>query len=338
MKKILSLMVAVLLTMGMLAGCSTKVSDGKTEGDTQVQNSTEETDDVTMNIAMLKGPTGIGAVDLMEKSENGETKGNYNISVTSAPDDVTAKIISGEIDIAAVPTNLAAVLYNKTEGDISVLAVNTLGVLYVLENGDSIKNVSDLAGKTIYSSGQGAVPEYVLNYIFEKNNVTDATIEYKSQHAEVSSALADGTAQIAMLPEPFVTAAMMKNSDLKIALDVTEEWKSVSDSELAMGCIIVRNDFLKEHEESVKTFLSEYKESIDYVNSNVADAAQLVEKFEIMATAQAAEKSIPNCNIVFVDGSDMETMLNGLYDVLYAANPKSVGGTVPDKEFYYENE
>ncbi len=220
---------------------------------------------------------------------------------------------------------------------MSVLAVNTLGVLYVLENGNSVNSVSDLSGKTIYSSGQGAVPEYVLNYLLEKNGVTDAAIEYKSQHDEVAAALVDGTAQIAMLPEPFVTAAMMKNPDLRIALDVTDEWNKVSDSELAMGCIIVRNDFLKEHEGAVKTFLSEYKDSIDYVNNNVTEASQLVEKFGIMATAQAAEKSIPNCNIVFVDGSDMESMLNDLFDVLYAANPKSIGGTVPDKEFYYEN-
>ncbi|MPM55789.1 hypothetical protein SDC9_102586 [bioreactor metagenome] len=273
----------------------------------------------------------------MNKSESGETKGSYNITVSAAPDDVTAKIISGEIDIAAVPTNLAAVLYNKTEGGVSVLAVNTLGVLYVLENGDSVNSISDLSGKTIYSSGQGAVPEYVLNYMLEKNGVTDAAIEYMSEHEEVAAALADGTAQIAMLPEPFVTAAMMKNPDLRIALNVTDEWSKVSDSELAMGCIIVRNDFLKEHEGAVQTFLSEYKDSIEFVNNNITDASKLVEKYGIMATAQAAEKSIPNCNIVFVDGSEMENMLNGLYDVLYAANPKAVGGTVPAKEFYYES-
>ena len=286
---------------------------------------------------MLKGPTGIGAVELMEKSENGAAEGNYNISVASAADDVTAKIISGEVDIAAVPTNLAAVLYNKTEGGISVIGVNTLGVLYVVENGDSINSINDLSGKTVYSSGQGAVPEYVMDYVLEKNNVTDVDIEYMSEHAEGATAMADGTANIALLPEPNVTAVTMKNPDLRIALDMTEEWNKVSDSDLAMGCVIVRNDFLNEQEGAVKTFIKEYAESIDYVNSNVSDAAQLVEKYEIMASAAAAEKAIPNCNIVFEDGENMKAMLNGLYDVLYNANPKAVGGSIPSEDFYYEN-
>jgi len=337
MKKIFILVLVGLLMTSVLAGCTAKTQSNSASGESQSQTETELADDVTVNIAMLKGPTGIGAVELMDKSESGEAKGNYNVTVTAASDDVTAKIISGEFDIAAVPTNLAAVLYNKTEGGVTVLAVNTLGVLYVLENGESVNSISDLSGKTIYSSGQGAVPEYVLNYLLEKNGINDASVEYKSQHEEVASALADGSAQIAMLPEPFVTAVTMKNTNLRIALDVTDEWDKVSDSELAMGCIIVRNDFLKENEGAVKTFLSEYKESIDYVNNNVTEASQLVEKFGIMATAQAAEKSIPNCNIVFIDGSDMEKMLNDLYDVLYAANPKSIGGTVPEKEFYYES-
>lgn len=334
MKKKLSLLIAVMIAIGVLAGCSPKESAADGNGAVQAE---QTEDDVAINVAMLKGPTGIGAVELMEKSETGETEGNYNITVSSAPDDVTSKIISGELDIAAVPTNLAAVLYNKTEGNVSVLAINTLGVLYVLENGDNINSVSDLSGKTIYSSGQGAVPEYVMNYLLEQNGVTDAVIEYKSEHAEAAAAIADGTAQIALLPEPNVTAAMMKNADLRVALDITDEWNKVSDSELAMGCVIVRDDFLNEHEDAVKTFLNEYKESIDFVNNNAEEASQLVEKFEIMASAQAAQKAIPNCNIVFIDGTEMEKDLNGLYDVLYAANAKAVGGGVPDKDFYYEN-
>lgn len=334
MKKKLSLFVSIIIVMSMFTGCSPRESTLDSNGAAQTE---QTTDDVTINVSMLKGPTGIGAVELMEKSKAGETESNYNITVSSAPDDITSKIISGELDIAAIPTNLAAVLYNKTEGNVSVLAINTLGVLYVLENGDSIKSVSDLSGKTIYSSGQGAVPEYVMNYILEQNGVTDSSIEYKSEHAEVAGAIADGTADIALLPEPNVTAAMMKNDDLRVALDITDEWNKVSDSQLAMGCIIVRDDFLNEHEGAVKTFLSEYKYSIDFVNNNVEEASQLVEKFEIMASAQAAKKAIPNCNIVFIDGTEMEKDLNGLYNVLYAANAKAVGGSIPDRDFYYEN-
>ena len=337
MKRFLSAVVTAVVVCGLFAGCSSGNVDKAENQQTEQNTQTETTDDVTINVAMLKGPTGIGAVELMEKSENGEAEGNYNISVASAADDVTAKIISGEVDIAEVPTNLADVLYNKTEGGISVIGVNTLGVLYVVENGDSINSINDLSGKTVYSSGQGAVPEYVMDYVLEKNNVTDVDIEYMSEHAEVATAMADGTADIALLTEPNVTAVTMKNPDLRIALDMTEEWNKVSDSDLAMGCVIVRNYFLNEHEGAVKTFIKEYAESIDYVNSNVSDAAQLVEKYEIMASAAAAEKAIPNCNIVFEDGENMKAMLNGLYDVLYKANPKSVGGSIPSEDFYYEN-
>lgn len=334
MKKFLSLLIAAAMTVGVITGCSSQSAE---TAETSETNETAETleDDVTINAVMLKGPTGIGAVELMEKSANGETKGNYKITLSSAPDEITGKIISGEADIAAVPTNLASVLYNKTEGGVSVIAVNTLGVLYVLENGENINSIADLQGKTIYSSGQGAIPEYAFNYILEQNGVTDTDIVYVTEHAEAAAALADGTADVAVLPEPNVTAVMIKNEDIRIALDLTEEWNKVSDNDMAMGCVIVRNDFLNEHKDAVDTFLDEYEESINYVNGNVSEAAALVEKYEIMASAAAAEKAIPNCNIVYVEGTEMRAILEGLYDVLYEAEPKSVGGAVPDAEFYY---
>ncbi|MCD8036986.1 MAG: ABC transporter substrate-binding protein [Clostridiales bacterium] len=337
MKKFISLLIAAVMTVGVFTGCSSQSSE-TTEAEETVSAEEEVVDDVTINAIMLKGPTGIGAVELMEKSANGEAAGNYSFEISSASDEVTAKILNGEADIAAVPTNLAAVLYNKTEGGVSVIALNTLGVLYVLENGESINSISDLQGKTIYSSGQGAIPEYAFNYILEQNNVTDTNIVYVTEHAEAAAALADGSADVAVLPEPNVTAVMMQNEYIRIALDLTEEWSKVSDTDLAMGCVIVRNEFLKEHPAAVANFLAEYSESIEYVNSNISEAASLVEKYEIMASAAAAEKAIPNCNIVYIDGAEMKDILEGLYEVLYAAEPKSVGGTLPSAEFYYEAE
>ncbi len=337
MKKFLSLLIAAVMTVGVFTGCSSQSAE-ITEAEETVSAEEEVVDDVTINAIMLKGPTGIGAVELMEKSANGEAVGNYSFEISSASDEVTAKILNGEADIAAVPTNLAAVLYNKTEGGVSVIALNTLGVLYVLENGDSINSISDLQGKTIYSSGQGAIPEYAFNYILEQNNVTDTNIVYVTEHAEAAAALADGSADVAVLPEPNVTAVMMQNEDIRISLDLTEEWSKVSDTDLAMGCVIVRNEFLEEHPAAVENFLAEYSESIEYVNSNISEAAELVEKYEIMASAAAAEKAIPNCNIVYIDGAEMKDILEGLYEVLYAAEPKSVGGTLPSAEFYYEAE
>lgn len=320
MKKTASLILALVLAFSA-SGCSEKK--------TEIGNE-------PVNITMLKGPTGIGAVKLMEESEKNETDGNYNINVSAAADDAMAKIISGEVDIAAVPTNTAPLIYNKTNGNIEVLAVNTLGVLYIVENGDSIHTIEDLEGKTIYSSGQGAVPEYVLNYLLEKNNVENVNIVYMTEHAEVAAALADGRADIALLPEPNVTAVIMKNSEIRIAVDVNDEWKKTNGSELAMGCIVAGKEFIDENKEAVDIFLKEYSESIDYVNNNVSEAAELVEKYGIMASSNAAVKAIPNCNIVYKEKDEMKTMLESFYDLLYKANPKSVGGEIPDTELYYD--
>lgn len=320
MKKTALLILALVLAFSV-SGCS--------ENKAEIGNE-------PINVTMLKGPTGIGAVKLMEESEKNETDGNYNINVSAAADDAMAKIISGEVDIAAVPTNTAPLIYNKTNGNIEVLAVNTLGVLYIVENGDSIHTIKDLEGKTIYSSGQGAVPEYVLNYLLEKNNVENVNIVYMTEHAEVAAALADGRADIALLPEPNVTAVIMKNSEIRIAVDVNDEWKKTNGSELAMGCIVAGKEFIDENKEAVDIFLKEYSESIDYVNNNVSEAAELVEKYGIMASSDAAVKAIPNCNIVYKEKDEMKTMLEAFYDVLYKANPKSVGGEIPDTELYYD--
>lgn len=320
MKKTVSLILALVLAFSV-SGCS--------ENKAEIGNE-------PVNITMLKGPTGIGSVKLMEESEKNETDGNYNINVSAAADDAMAKIISGEVDIAAVPTNTAPLIYNKTNGNIEVLAVNTLGVLYIVENGDSIHTIEELEGKTIYSSGQGAVPEYVLNYLLEKNNVENVNIVYMTEHAEVAAALADGRADIALLPEPNVTAVIMKNSEIRIAVDVNDEWKKTNGSELAMGCIVAGKEFIDENKEAVDIFLKEYSESIDYVNNNVSEAAKLVEKYGIMASSDAAVKAIPNCNIVYKEKDEMKTMLEAFYDVLYKANPKSIGGEIPDTELYYD--
>lgn len=319
MKKIFLYTAAALAAVSLLGGCSSG-------------------EEAQINVGVLKGPTGIGAVELMKKSSEGKTEGNYNISVANAADEINGKIAKGELDIAAVPTNVAPVLYNKDNGAYSVLAVNTLGVLYVLENGNTINSVSDLSGKTVYMAGQGAVPEYVMEYILEKNGIDDTEIVFMTEHAEAAAALADGRADIVVLPEPNVTAVMMQNENARIALDLTEEWKAVSGNDMAMGCIIARKDFIEANQEAVETFLDEYEDSIEYVNENIKDAAVLVEESGIMASAAAAEKAIPNCNIVYIDGEDMEKVLNGFYEVLYEAEPKSIGGSLPGKDFYYNGD
>lgn len=353
-RKILAVLFALILVVSVFAGCGKKDSESssgtsenadKTEEVTKENKSEEKTteeftesDAKEYNIAMLKGPTAIGFIKAWDDSDNGNTLNKYNVTAYGAADEITAGLIKGEIDIAAVPCNLASVLYNKTEGKIKVAAVNTLGVLYMISTSDDIKSVSDLKGKTIYSTGQGTTPEYTLNYILEQNGLKpgeDVTIEYKSEATEVAAAMSEAENAIAMLPQPYVTTVLSQNENMKIVLDMTEEWKKVSgDSSLVTGVVVIRNEVLEENEKAFKQFLKDYKESTEYVNGNVEDAAALVEKHDIFKAA-VATKAIPYCNITFVEGEDMKTDITSYLEVLNTANPQSVGGKLPDDNFYY---
>lgn len=285
------------------------------------------------NVTALKGPTGMGMVKLIDEASE-----SYNFTLSSAPDEVTAEIIKGTVDIAAVPANLAAVLYKKTEGQIQIAAINTLGVLYVLENGNTVNSVSDLKGKTIYATGQASTPEYVLRYILAQNGIdpdNDVEIVYKTEHSELATLMASGEVAIGMMPEPNVTAAMNQNPDLRIALDLTAEWDKVSDGKLIQGAIVVNKTFAEKNKKAVNKFLDEYKASVEYVNSNMEEASQLIEKHGIVAKAALALKALPNCNIVYIDGEEMKNDINGFYKVLFEADAKSVGGALPDEAFFY---
>ena len=324
MRKVIAALLCVVMAASVFAGCGKK-------------------EKAELSVVAMTGPTGIGMVKLMNDSEAGKTDVNYTFELVGAADEITGKIVNNDVDIAAVPCNLASVLYNKTNGAISVLAVNTKGVLYVLEagGGTEIQSVSDLKGKTIVSTGKGTTPEYTLNYILRSNAVDpvmDVNIEYKSEATEVVAALKQGLCDVAMLPQPMVTAAMAQVEGLRIALDVTEEWANIqgeNGTELITGCVIVRNEVLENNKEAVDTFLSEYKASIQYVNENVTDAAQLVANYGIIANAAIAEKAIPACNIVFMGGTEMKANMEGYLNVLAAANLKAVGGALPSDDFYY---
>lgn len=344
----MALLMAAVMTLSF-AACSSNESKDETNNKQQETAAAESTaaeenkaeaepaEKITIQIAALKGPTALGMLNLMENDANGISVNDYEFTLAGAADEIVGKISSGELDIAAVPTNVGATLYNKTEGGVQLAALNTLGVLYILENGDSIHSVEDLAGKTIVATGQGSTPEYALNMILEKNGLTDVTVEYKSEHSEVPPMLLNGEASVAMLPQPFVTSVLSQNENIRVALDVTEEWnKAVNgESELTMGCVIVRKDFAEEQKEALDAFLDEYKASVDAVVADPAAAAVLSEKYDIIKAA-VAEKAIPECNVVFIEGDEMERIAGGCLQVLFDANPKSVGGSLPDEAFYYK--
>ena len=328
MKKVFAVITVVMMVCAMLAGCGDAGKNTSSAAKTNV------------NVYAIKGPTGIGMVNLMEENANGNSSNNYTFTAVSSPDDVVSKITNGEADIAAVPTNLAASLYAKTNGNVQMLAVNTLGVLYIMENGSTIQSAADLKGKTIYSTGQGANPEYILEYLLKQNGIDpekDVTIVYKSENDELASLLISGTAQVALVPEPVVTTVMSKNSSLRVALDMTSLWNTASggSSKLMMGCVIARKEFVDSNANAVNAFLKEYKASIEKASSDIGTTASLCEKYEIIASSAIAQSAIPRCSLTYVDGNDMMKQIKGYFDVLYAANPKSVGGALPGDTFYY---
>lgn len=318
---------------------SAPVMAAETESSTEA----EVYDPANVNIVALKGPTAMGLVKFMSDAGSGALSDYpYEFHIAAAVDEVGPKLIQGQADIAAVPANLASVLYNKTEGQVEVLAVNTLGVLYIVERGDSISSVDDLKGRTLYASGKGASPEFALDYILRGNGLdpdSDVKVEWKSEHTECLSALMADESGIALLPQPFVTVAQTKDPSIRVALDLTDEWDALQKgqedpSSMITGVVVARKDFIEEDPERIDAFLSHYQESVDFVNENVSDAASLVGSYDIVP-APIAEKAIPECNIVCYRGDEMKTHLSGYLKVLFDAEPKSVGGALPADDFYY---
>ncbi|MDD6281930.1 MAG: ABC transporter substrate-binding protein [Oribacterium sp.] len=294
-----------------------------------------DTSEGAMKIGSLKGPTTMGLVNLMHDVESG-SKSGYLFEMQTQPDVIMSELVSGKLDVALLPANVAAVAYNKTNKGVKVIDINTLGVLYCVTGDDSVKSVKDLSGKTVLSTGQGASPEYVLNYLLDKNGVKDCDVQFKSEATEIAATLKEDPTKIAILPQPFVTVAMAQNDALKIAFSLTDEWQAVSpDSKLLTGVTVVRNDYLADHKDQVDAFLADHKASTDKANADVSGTAALVAQYGIIAKAPIAEKALPQCNIVAITSDEMKADLSGYLSVLNAANPKSVGGTLPDDDFYY---
>lgn len=319
MKRLISLF--IVLTLMLAVGCAHAEDVSST--------------DTAIRIGALKGPTAMGMAQLLEASSAGENA--YQFTIAGAADELTALLVKGELDAAAVPANLASVLYNNTEGGVRVAMINTLGVLYVLEAGDTVESVADLKGREIYSTGKGTTPEYALDYVLTQNGIdpdADVTVEFKSEATELAAALANGEATLAVLPEPYVTTVLSSNENVRVALSLNDEWNNVSDgSGMVTGVLVVRSEFADENPEALAELLEAYRASVEFVNANPAEAAAIIEANDI-AKAAVAEKAIPNCNIVYIDGSDMRVKLEGYLSVLMDMNAKSIGGALPGDDFY----
>ena len=311
---------------------------------TQTEQSKEEmsakaTQGETLRLAALKGPTSMGLADLFAKADAGTEKLNYRVA--GSPDEVVPLLVKKEIDVAAVPSNLAAVLYARTKGQVQVININTLGVLYLVERGDSVKSIADLKGKTIVASGKGATPEYVLRYLLQANGLSDGdvTIEWKSEHAEALAAMTKNPKAVALLPEPFVTSAEAKTPDLHRAVDLTAAWDAAQEKEktpsaLVMGVLVARKEFVAAHPEEIQHLLEAAQASVAMVKANPDKAAAIIGRLGIVP-APVAKKAIPHANLVCVTGKEMQEKLEGYLQVLFKQNPKAVGGALPQADFYY---
>lgn len=323
MKKAIVVILAFAVFFISISGCVSKA---------------EERAPANIRIGGLTGPTSMGMVELMETSENGTAANSYSFTIAGSADELTPEIIQGKLDIAAVPINLAAVLFNNTDGAVSMLAVNTLGVLYITEKGNEINTLSDLKGKTIYATGKGTIPEYVLRYLLTEDGLDpdrDIEIEWKTEPAEIVALLSEPGGGIAMMPQPYVTIAQTQIDELRTVIDLTEQWNKLDNgSSLITGVLIVNNEFAEKYPEQLNAFLEEYEKSTQFVNSNTKQAAQLIEKFGIFK-ASVAEEAIPYCNITYLDGREMKEAAEGYLDILFEYNPKSVGGSLPGDGFYY---
>ena len=333
-RAIVSLLLALTLALSLTA-CGGQANSEPEQPETQEEQTAAE-----INLYVLSGPPGIGAMNLWAASDAGETKNTYHITMPGANDEVVAALSKGDADIAAVATNLAATLYNKTDGGVTVLAVNTLGVLSLLSNGQEVNAVSDLKGKTIYAPGQGANPEYILRYVLSGNGLDpdkDVTLRFVGEGSELLTVWQSDPEAVILAPQPVATSILMQNENAKTLFDMTEEWDKIAggDSTLMMGCVIVRNEFLQANPGAVELFLQEYAASIEKAQFDVEGTAALCEQYGLIPKAALAQKAIPSCGLTFVTGAEMKTGLSGYLQVMFDANPKSVGGALPGDDFYY---
>ena len=356
MKKLASLLLSAALLLS-LAACGGPVASGpaaSTPDSSEPAASSEaaassgaassEAEENTLStagpvrIAGLKGPTTMGLVNLLPMQEEGSANLRYDLQLYGAADEIVPLLTKGELDMAAIPANLAATLYQKTEGAIQVMAVNTLGVLYVVEKGDTVQSVADLAGRTILSTGKGTTPEYVLRYILAQNGIDpdqDVTIEFYSEAAEVTAQMAVAEDAIAVLPQPYVTSASMQDDTLRVALDLTAEWEKVCDTQLITGVTVVRTAYAEEHPDVVAAFLEDYAASADAPGADMDGTPALCQEQGFVAKAAIAKAALPACNIVCITGEEMKADVAGYAQVLYDADPAAVGGAMPDDGFYW---
>lgn len=320
MKKFLLTALALMMVLALLGGCAAQEEKPADAGNVP---------ETPANVATLAGPTGMGLIQLFDNAA-------YHVNLYTSPDQITPKVINGEMDVVTIPSNLAAVLYNKMQGGVSIVGVNTMGVLYIVENGDTVTDISDLSGKTLYATGQGSTPEYALEKILAENGLEDVMVEYMGAHADLANALATGEVTLALLPEPFVSTVLAKNPALTVKIDINEEWKKIfgEDAGMPMGVTIVTSAFAQD-KDAMKRLIDDYSASVQYVVTEIDSASEEIAAKEIVGSAAIAKQAIPRCGISFITGQAAKAILADYFAVMFESNPESLGGAIPDDAIYY---
>jgi NitT/TauT family transport system substrate-binding protein len=288
-------------------------------------------------VESLRGPTGLGIAKLA--GDNPILPGDFDVEYrfSSAPDVTVSNVLSGEADIAALPTNVAARLYSAGV-PYRILAVNTLGVLYIVSTDPAIEDLGDLEGRELLVSGRGANPDIILRALLEGRGIDpdeDLAIRY-ANHTEAAQLLLSGREQSALLPEPFVTRVLQQSPGARIAVDIQEEWQRQlgAGSTIGLGCIVVHNRLVEEEPAFVATFLEEYLASVEWVRSNPEQAGPIVEELGVGFTAEEAREAIPRANLVGLFGVEAYRAIDPYFRALYAFDPASLGGSLPGQDLF----
>ncbi|MDR1513461.1 MAG: hypothetical protein LBS56_08280 [Propionibacteriaceae bacterium] len=343
MKKLVVALLALVAATACAAPSSeptSSTSQSSTSQSSTPSPSAECAETTTASVAALKGPTGMGLAELIDGAEARDPDFHqpcqeHTFTLHGSPDEITPNLVNGSLDLAAIPANLAAVLHNKTDGQIQLAAVNTLGVLHVVAKNETVTSLADLAGKTVWSTGKGTTPEYVVDYLLERNGLAgQVSLEYLSEASEVAARLAAADSGIAVLPEPYVTTVTASDPAVVVALDLTAEWTKVSPNPLVTGVLVVQREWAQEHPAELEVFLGQYGASVARANADPGHAAAIIAELGIVPSAAVAEQAIPRSHLSFLTGAEAAAAVRGYLEVLHAANPQSVGGSLPGDDFY----
>lgn len=310
-----------------LAGCASSSNDQQAD----LSEYTNEAD--ALRIGSMKGPTSIGLASMMDQEQG-------QFTVVGAADELTPLLLQDQIDIALVPANVAAVLYARTEGQIQVIDVNTLGVLYGISLDEGINNVEDLRGRTVYMTGKGTVPEYTFMALLAAANIStdDLAIEFCSEPTEVVAQISQHDGAVGILPQPYATACTLKNENLHTVLDLTEAWAQMTGGQkgdVVTGVTVAKTSTIEEKEGAVKLFLQRHAASAEVAQTDPSAIVAKVIELGIIENETLAEKAIPNCNVVCYTGEEMKNALAGYLQALFDQNAEALGGSLPGDDFYF---